>query len=905
MKQFKVRILCCVVLPFAVITAFSKTYYISNNGNDSNDGLSPATPWKTLAQAITKISGGDSVLLRKGDIFREKADFTTAGLTGLYIGSYGTADALPVISGSIVLTGFVPWKNNIYVASCNQNIQYLYMNNQLMTIARYPNRGWLRIQSAVYSGGNTAISAVGLNVSPRNVADYWKGANMRWRRWSWWFEVHTVTGSDADGKFYLSGNPAGSDNVTGWGFYLDNKLSELDTAGEWFYDRTAGKVYIYVPAGTNVNNVLVEASLLDVGMRVSGSRVKDLCFRHHTNTGLNITGQCEVSGCRFEWIGSDLGGEALQATWDVRNAYIHHNYFINNLNNTISWNEDPSHGGSSILEYNHFINCGVVPGYGGTGSWHASGVVIINARNMHVRYNKFDHTGYAAVIVGKPDNFVEYNVIRRAMSTLNDGAAVYTNCDRTTIVGNIILDTEGDLESSGPWSNLGHGIWPEFLGNYRQTVIENNTVANSGAFGLFLPKNFECTVRNNTFYNNKRSQMDLSGDASAGPQNHLIENNILFATGNQMSLSFQQGIDYGTVRNNFIGNPWNVVEVNKSYAVEQWNYMYSWVKGGNVTDSLKVPLYRSYNLQEEMITDPGFDNGISPWVPDASSKPVTVQVVTDQPLMNGKCMKLSYGPGRIVLNSCLGKSLKKGQFYDFRFDYLFQQLDVSTTSPATSYLNVSITDSATKTNLCFFTVPASLKKRRAWMVFYSPVEVTNIKIQLSHTSTISNVMWIDNLSLKPCDAQDRNVDMESKLLYNDTTFARKFSAGPGKWHDVYGRKITDSILLQPFTSIILVRNEEDSIGGLPPALTLFEERFSRPPGTMDAWPNPFSHVLTLGNLEGNGIIRVFSSSGNLVDCKTYSADTIILNTENYPEGLFIVVVYPVNGVPQRIKVVKD
>ena len=42
------------------------------------------------------------------------------------------------------------------------------------------------------------------------------------------------------------------------------------------------------------------------------------------------------------------------------------------------------------------------------------------------------------------------------------------------------------MESSGTWPTIAHGIWPEFLRNYRESVIEDNTCAGSGGDGIFF-----------------------------------------------------------------------------------------------------------------------------------------------------------------------------------------------------------------------------------------------------------------------------------------------------------------------------------------------------------------------------------------------------------------------------------
>ena len=56
-------------------------YYVSNSGDDSNDGLSPDKPWKTLARVSdAELNEGDAVLFCRGDLFRGEV-VAKAGVT--------------------------------------------------------------------------------------------------------------------------------------------------------------------------------------------------------------------------------------------------------------------------------------------------------------------------------------------------------------------------------------------------------------------------------------------------------------------------------------------------------------------------------------------------------------------------------------------------------------------------------------------------------------------------------------------------------------------------------------------------------------------------------------------------------------------------------------------------------
>jgi hypothetical protein len=76
----------------------AQTYYVSSStGSDSNNGLSEATPWKTLSKIQrSTFSPGDKVLLKRGDTWLESLEKST-GFNGVTMGAYGSG-ARPIIS---------------------------------------------------------------------------------------------------------------------------------------------------------------------------------------------------------------------------------------------------------------------------------------------------------------------------------------------------------------------------------------------------------------------------------------------------------------------------------------------------------------------------------------------------------------------------------------------------------------------------------------------------------------------------------------------------------------------------------------------------------------------------------------------------------------------------------------
>jgi len=120
------RLLTLVALiergPFEMAAqAHATTYYVDVvSGNDSNNGTSTSTPWRTIAHVNSwAFNPGDSILFRAGDIWREQLNIKHSGSEGspITFGSYeisaqrgrgnrASPDDAPIISGADLGTGW-------------------------------------------------------------------------------------------------------------------------------------------------------------------------------------------------------------------------------------------------------------------------------------------------------------------------------------------------------------------------------------------------------------------------------------------------------------------------------------------------------------------------------------------------------------------------------------------------------------------------------------------------------------------------------------------------------------------------------------------------------------------------------------------------------------------------------
>ncbi|MEK7990786.1 MAG: hypothetical protein VSS52_007240, partial [Thiotrichaceae bacterium] len=145
----------------------TNVYYIANNGNDANDGLSQETAWQTLGRVKQEIfPDGAKILLKRGETFRGEMSLHKQP-QNISFDAYGDG-AAPLLKGSVVITGWQKTTHpsldgsKVYEADVTpfitpnsdgtyDPIQYLFANDSMMTIARYPNvdspkdKNWLTI----------------------------------------------------------------------------------------------------------------------------------------------------------------------------------------------------------------------------------------------------------------------------------------------------------------------------------------------------------------------------------------------------------------------------------------------------------------------------------------------------------------------------------------------------------------------------------------------------------------------------------------------------------------------------------------------------------------------------------------------------------------------------------------
>ena len=93
--------------------ASAATYYIDPAGNDTNNGTSQATAWKTLTKVKNAtFKPGDSVLFKRGGVWHGSFSIKSPGSAGnpIYYGAYGSG-AKPTFHGDGLVSSVIEIQN--------------------------------------------------------------------------------------------------------------------------------------------------------------------------------------------------------------------------------------------------------------------------------------------------------------------------------------------------------------------------------------------------------------------------------------------------------------------------------------------------------------------------------------------------------------------------------------------------------------------------------------------------------------------------------------------------------------------------------------------------------------------------------------------------------------------------
>ncbi|MCI5125383.1 MAG: right-handed parallel beta-helix repeat-containing protein, partial [Candidatus Electrothrix sp. AR5] len=553
-------------------------YYVSSSeGSDAHDGLSPSSPWD-LATFSTHKEPDTIYLFKRGDVFRGEITHKSKKVNTKF-GAYGTGTR-PLFLGSLAINGWQQTEDvripasvraEVYEADLSNavfggtdgmnGIRYLFWDSRLMTVARYPNvdspdeTNWLNIteKRGTYSFYDEQLP------SYKNTGDYWTGATLRARTYSWQYSVRDIIGY-TDGVITTEEVNTPWYPRKGWGYFIDNKIEELDHPGEWYYDNTAKKIFFYPPLGLALDDGLAEGVTLSTGINIYWQQhtveVKDLSFKHYLANCVNINSSDNVI---IENVNMQYCRQGIYI-YNSNNSEIRNNHIDNSFETGINLGK---HDGI-IITGNTISNNGMFHTYGSFNTALTQGKGInslsdtgLTVSSLNISNNSIINSSYSAIEIGTDYAVVKNNYIQGSLLNINDGGAVTLRGSNIQILDNIIINVYGNINdgangytdenSTSKHTSYGMGIFD--YSDVQGNIISGNTVAYARDIGIMIQNGVNYQVNNNVTYGN-----EVQIQAKKGGDGVTIQGNTIFTADNIITgagkYAAHKGLDISGIHTN-------------------------------------------------------------------------------------------------------------------------------------------------------------------------------------------------------------------------------------------------------------------------------------------------------------------------------------------------------------------
>ena len=516
------------------------TFFVAPDGNDAAAGTSSA-PFATVPRAVeaARAAGGENkIVLGPGTYRLEKTLSLDARDSNLVIGTKTPGKA--ILSGGARITGWKREANGPFwyadIPEAKDGGWYfrtLAVNGTFAPRACFPggtnrfeNLGdWkLPLLPALAGHWERKPTVAELTTMPYKAEDLpdtldFKSAEIRLYH-MWAESLSTVASNDLKRHVaYLSTPAAWPMGACGRRQYeVYNVREGMKAPGQWYLDRTRGRVVYWPKEGEDMAKAEVVAPRLEQVVTVTGTRQARV--RNVTLAGIVV--EFTTPPLRRAGFGGGDMSAAVQLAWTT-NALLDHV-------------EVRLVGGSGIVardavdcrllacDVHHVGARGV--GLGGIGNlmedsrichvglmFPSSSVVGISGKRTTVRRCEIFDGPYSGIIGAGEDLLFEDNLIHHVMRVLHDGAAIYGNMVRSAMRGNVARDITPNGKGFGASAyyydegatdsvverNVAIGVArPVHHHMTRNTQVRDNVFVSDGDMTVSFQNSIGCTFERNT-----------------------------------------------------------------------------------------------------------------------------------------------------------------------------------------------------------------------------------------------------------------------------------------------------------------------------------------------------------------------------------------------------------------------
>jgi hypothetical protein len=377
----------------------AKRYYVSNSsGNDNWDGKSESSAWKSIAKVNDEeFLPGDSILFKKGDVWRETLNIPSSGTAENYItfGYFGTDKHKPKILGSEQASfwedqGGNIWKSGatfinpysgspaeIFFEQLDGNTIWGLHKTDLASLKEEYNWTWLSNYIYVYAATDPGKRYLSVEVPQRSRTIFLHTK-----------EYITIDGFDL--KFAKIQNVEGYEVPNGRGFAIKN--CHISYVGSRI-DRPSVGSYGYNLAVVRSDMLVQNNEIHDGGRRNTSVHIYD--YSGMTVSNIIFEGNILYNGYHSTGVGINMDGSRYNNRFEniiIRNNLIYDSPDRNPLVDDLSINEMCSlragESGSSIANVEIYNNIWMYPTYQCIELYNDDNVKIYNNVFFDFNHNK-------------------------------------------------------------------------------------------------------------------------------------------------------------------------------------------------------------------------------------------------------------------------------------------------------------------------------------------------------------------------------------------------------------------------------------------------------------------------------------------------------------------------------------
>jgi hypothetical protein len=501
-------------------TLRATTYYVAKTGLDSNAGTSTNAAFLTISKAASVMNAGDTCYILSG-IYRENVTPAHSGTSGSPITFTAYSGATPIVSGADMLKLYWNvYSGSIYKASTTNIVNQLFVDGNMMNIARWPNAAVNNLLNALRGSPTsrtaTSITDASLPSGLQLTGAYVQIFEDEYGNAGFSAATRQITGWNSSTKtISFSSDGLWDGYQTGNYYYVYDALSLLDIPTEWY--ETNNTLYLWAP-----DNASPAAHLVETKDRTNAFTLDSLSYV--TINGLDVfaagismanTTHCIVDNCDLIYVQHNT-----TADWDVDFPQANQVSGTGSewLNSLIRYS---SQDGIRLFGTNEVVsNCVIFDVDYYPGTYYACVSPYSGGTNTTVINNTLWYSGRYCVGVSSKGDTVASNDLAFGELLTSDGGATYEYAS-------------GPLDNTTIHHNWAHNSWAGIYVDSNQNDYKVYcNLCYSNYIGMLFNGFSNNVIVNNTTVSNTDEDIQFNG---SGDVNVQLINNLWDVTDNSYS----------------------------------------------------------------------------------------------------------------------------------------------------------------------------------------------------------------------------------------------------------------------------------------------------------------------------------------------------------------------------------